>query len=169
MATPNILMTRIDNRLVHGQVGVTWASTLGANLLLVANDDAANDLVQQNLMDMVVADGVQTRYFTLQKTINIIAKAASHQKIFFDELKRDQIAKQVIGLSGIKTDDANSYCIDLSLDDIWLIFPYLLFAQMLAFEKSLVVGLTPDNPCPTGEVNRVVKGVNIYPFISHKQ
>jgi len=33
-------------------------------------------------MDMVVADGVQTRYFTLQKTINIIAKAASHQKIF---------------------------------------------------------------------------------------
>jgi len=82
MATPNILMTRIDNRLVHGQVGVTWASTLGANLLLVANDDAANDLVQQNLMDMVVADGVQTRYFTLQKTINIIAKAASHQKIF---------------------------------------------------------------------------------------
>jgi len=82
MANPNILMTRIDNRLVHGQVGVTWVSTLGANLLLVANDDAANDLVQQNLMDMVVADGVQTRYFTLQKTINIIAKAASHQKIF---------------------------------------------------------------------------------------
>lgn len=26
---PNILMTRIDNRLVHGQVGVTWTNTLG--------------------------------------------------------------------------------------------------------------------------------------------
>lgn len=82
MANPNILMTRIDNRLVHGQVGVTWTNTLGANLLLVANDDAAQDPVQQNLMDMVVADGIQTRYFTLQKTIDIIAKAASHQKIF---------------------------------------------------------------------------------------
>lgn len=82
MGTPNILMTRIDNRLVHGQVGVTWTNTLGANLLLVANDEAAQDPVQQNLMDMVVADGVQTRYFTLQKTIDIIAKAASHQKIF---------------------------------------------------------------------------------------
>lgn len=82
MGTPNILMTRIDNRLVHGQVGVTWTSALGANLLLVANDAASQDPVQQNLMDMVVADGVQTRYFTLQKTIDIIAKAASHQKIF---------------------------------------------------------------------------------------
>ncbi|HEB3966919.1 TPA: PTS sugar transporter subunit IIB, partial [Escherichia coli] len=24
MTLPNILLTRIDNRLVHGQVGVTW-------------------------------------------------------------------------------------------------------------------------------------------------
>lgn len=31
----NILLTRIDNRLIHGQVGVTWTTTLGANLLLV--------------------------------------------------------------------------------------------------------------------------------------
>lgn len=26
MSSPNILLTRIDNRLVHGQVGVTWTS-----------------------------------------------------------------------------------------------------------------------------------------------
>ncbi|MBI0156611.1 MULTISPECIES: PTS N-acetylgalactosamine transporter subunit IIB [Gilliamella] len=82
MSTPNILMTRIDNRLVHGQVGVTWVNTLGANLLLVANDSASQDPVQQNLMDMVVAEGIQTRYFTLQKTIDIIGKAAERQKIF---------------------------------------------------------------------------------------
>lgn len=82
MTTPNILMTRIDNRLVHGQVGVTWVNSLGANLLLVANDNAANDSMQKNLMDMVVSDGIATRYFTLQKTIDVIGKAASHQKIF---------------------------------------------------------------------------------------
>ena len=27
---PNIILTRIDNRLVHGQVGVTWTKTIGA-------------------------------------------------------------------------------------------------------------------------------------------
>ena len=82
MSTPNILMTRIDNRLVHGQVGVTWVNALGANLLLVANDSASQDPVQQNLMDMVVAEGIQTRYFTLQKTIDIIGKPADRQYIF---------------------------------------------------------------------------------------
>ncbi|WP_192903121.1 PTS N-acetylgalactosamine transporter subunit IIB [Photorhabdus khanii] len=82
MSIPNILMTRIDNRLVHGQVGVTWTNSLGANLVLVANDQVAGDLMQQNLMDMVVSDGIQTRYFTLQKTIDVIHKAAERQKIF---------------------------------------------------------------------------------------
>ena len=38
MSSPNILLTRIDNRLVHGQVGVTWTSTIGANLLVVVDD-----------------------------------------------------------------------------------------------------------------------------------
>lgn len=45
----------------------------------------------------------------------------------------------------------------LGLDDI-------LFAQTLAVLKSLSMGITPDNPCPTGEVNRVVKGVTLYPY-----
>ena len=43
MSSPNILLTRIDNRLVHGQVGVTWTSTIGANLLVVVDDVVAND------------------------------------------------------------------------------------------------------------------------------
>ena len=40
----------------------------------------------------------------------------------------------------------------------------VMFAQTLAVLKSLSMGITPDNPCPTGEVNRVVKGVTLYPY-----
>ncbi len=82
MTKPNILLTRIDNRLIHGQVGVTWVNHLGANLVVVANDKVAEDEVQQNLMDMVLPDVIQTRFFTLQKTIDIIHKASPKQKIF---------------------------------------------------------------------------------------
>lgn len=78
---PNILAARIDNRLVHGQVGMTWVNSIGANLILVANDKAANDPVQQSLMDMVVPEGVQTRYFTIEKTAAVIHKASDRQKI----------------------------------------------------------------------------------------
>ncbi|MGX7059741.1 PTS N-acetylgalactosamine transporter subunit IIB [Vagococcus humatus] len=79
---PNIMLTRIDNRLIHGQVATQWNSSIGANLILVANNKVANDKMRQGLMDMAAPNGVATRYFTLEKTINIIEKAADRQKIF---------------------------------------------------------------------------------------
>lgn len=51
-----------------------------------------------------------------------------------------------------------------SMENILLGFEFVIFAQALAVFKSLSMGITPDNPCPTGEVNRVVKGVNLYPY-----
>lgn len=41
---------------------------------------------------------------------------------------------------------------------------YITIAQVIALFKSLSVKITPDDPCPTGEVNRVVKGVILYPY-----
>jgi fructoselysine and glucoselysine-specific PTS system IIB component len=38
-----IKLTRIDDRLVHGQVAFTWTPALGVNCLIVANDKIAKD------------------------------------------------------------------------------------------------------------------------------
>lgn len=79
---PNILLTRIDNRLIHGQVATQWSSYLDANLLLVANDEVATDEFRQGLMNMAAPAYAQTRYFTIEKTCAIIDKASDAQKIF---------------------------------------------------------------------------------------
>ena len=50
------------------------------------------------------------------------------------------------------------------MENIMLGLNFIMFAQTLAVMKSLSMGITPDNPCPTGEVNRVVKGVILYPY-----
>jgi len=50
------------------------------------------------------------------------------------------------------------------LDDALVALPYLVFAQYLALFTALEHGKTPDNPFPSGEVNRVVQGVTIYPM-----
>lgn len=78
----NILLTRIDNRLIHGQVAVTWVNHIGANLILVADDKVAENNIQQSLMDMAVPDVIETRYFTVQETIENIGYAADDQLIF---------------------------------------------------------------------------------------
>jgi tagatose-6-phosphate ketose/aldose isomerase len=50
------------------------------------------------------------------------------------------------------------------LGDSLVALPYLVFAQYLALFTSLEYRKTPDNPFPSGEVSRVVKGVTIYPM-----
>lgn len=77
------------------------------------------------------------------------------------EVKSDRKAENIINLLeelGIS---------DLEIDDLWLAFPYILYCQILAFNKSLALNITPDNPCPTGEANRVVQGVKIYPYVGN--
>lgn len=83
MAEPNIVLARIDNRLVHGQVGNAWAGASKANLIVVADDDCATDEVQKSLMKMTADSvGIGIRFFTLQKTIDAIHKASPKQHIF---------------------------------------------------------------------------------------
>ena len=38
-----IKMTRVDHRLLHGQVAFTWIKAVGADCILIANDDVAKD------------------------------------------------------------------------------------------------------------------------------
>lgn len=47
---------------------------------------------------------------------------------------------------------------------ITALLTYLVYGQMYAFFKSQHLGLTTDNPFPTGEVNRVVKKFEIHKF-----
>jgi PTS system galactosamine-specific IIB component len=83
MKEPNILLTRIDNRLVHGQVGVTWTTALGANLIVVVDDLVAQEPIQQQLMAVTAeAAGAEIRFFTVERMIAIIHKASPAQKIF---------------------------------------------------------------------------------------
>jgi len=58
---------------------------------------------------------------------------------------------------------------DSGVEDVFNMFSYVYFAQLFAFYKSKSFGINPDNPCPTGEVNRVVQGVIIYDYKGESQ
>lgn len=66
MENVNIVMTRIDERLLHGQ-GQLWLRYIGANTILVVNDEVAKDNIQQSLMKMIISKEIAVRFFTVQK------------------------------------------------------------------------------------------------------
>ena len=99
---PNIVLTRIDNRLVHGQVATQWCGSIGANLILVANDEVAGNSLRQGLMNMAAPAYAAMRYWTIQKTIDTIHKASAKQLIFIVCENPQDVVKLVEGGVPIK-------------------------------------------------------------------
>lgn len=57
-----------------------------------------------------------------------------------------------------------AYNTNTNPNNVELGLAYITFAQVISVLKSLSMNLTPDNPCPSGEVNRVVEGVTLYKY-----
>jgi tagatose-6-phosphate ketose/aldose isomerase len=86
------------------------------------------------------------------------------------ELRATLSPERVIAISSEPVADATTYDWVLpelaGLDDAQLAIGYVLVAQLLGLSYSLQLGATPDNPFPSGMVNRVVQGVRIHPVTS---
>lgn len=83
-----------------------------------------------------------------------------------DELRRDGRAAGVIEIAARPRPglDAVTLAVPGLADapDLDLLWPYIAAAQMYAFFQSRARGISPDNPNPSGQVNRVVQGVQLY-------
>lgn len=84
------------------------------------------------------------------------------------EVAGDQIARRVVLLSDQAFGLENVKEVPLGcggvLNDIYRVFPYIVYAQLFALLTSLKVENKPDTPSPTGTVNRVVQGVIIHEY-----
>jgi tagatose-6-phosphate ketose/aldose isomerase len=86
------------------------------------------------------------------------------------ELQRDGKAGQVIALNAGKDLDNSPEFVQIAglaqANNLELVLPYVVFAQLFSFMQSLALGITPDRPSSSGTVNRVVQGVQIYPILN---
>lgn len=81
MAQPRILLTRIDDRFIYGQDVELWNEAIGSNLVLIVNDEIAADSRQWAPMRVAAPEGVWTRFFSVQRTVDIIHTATPRQWI----------------------------------------------------------------------------------------
>lgn len=78
---------RIDNRLIHGQVAVTWMNNIGADKIIVCNDYVANDKIQRMSLPLAargntvyvlsIADTIKYAQEHQDETMFVIAKFPS--------------------------------------------------------------------------------------------
>ena len=88
-----IKMTRVDHRLLHGQVAFTWIRQVGADCILIANDAVAKDEMRMSVLRMAKPQGVKL----VMKSVDDSIKALT---------------------SGV-TDKYNLFIITESIEDAW--------------------------------------------------
>ncbi len=71
-STAHVAALRIDDRLIHGQVAMTWTKQLKVNGIVVANDDAAADNTQKMALKMAVPAGIKSLIKPVDDAIRIL-------------------------------------------------------------------------------------------------
>ena len=133
--------------LTAGQVATMYESPVGFR-------HGPKSLINEDTVVLVF--GTTTDY-TRQYDLDLVREVAG-----------DKIARRVVLLSDQTFGLENVKEVALGcggvLNDIYRVFPYIVYAQLFALLTSLKVGNRPDTPSPTGTVNRVVQGVIIHEF-----
>ena len=88
-----IKMTRVDHRLLHGQVAFTWVKSVGADCILIANDAVAADELRMAALRMARPQGVK--------------------------LVMKSVADSIKALESGVTDKYNLFIITESIEDVW--------------------------------------------------
>lgn len=77
-----VVHMRIDNRLIHGQVTVTWGTAINTNRLIVTNDQVARDPIQKMLLPQA-ARGIPTSVLSIDDTLQYVnSEQGQKERIF---------------------------------------------------------------------------------------
>ncbi|AVK61472.1 PTS mannose/fructose/sorbose transporter subunit IIB [Lactobacillus sp. CBA3605] len=67
-----IKMLRIDDRLIHGQVAVTWSKQLAVNRIIVASDSISQDPIQVSALKMAAPEGIKAFILPVDKAAKML-------------------------------------------------------------------------------------------------
>ncbi len=106
-----------------------------------------------------VSNDEYTRKYDLDLVKEMLAHKKKDKVVIVGDNIDDEIVNKADYLFNVKN-------IEYSIDnEVFLPLQQIIFGQLLSFLKSINLGITPDNPCPTGEVNRVVQGVILHDLV----
>ena len=101
-APAGVALVRVDNRLVHGQVLEAWLPALDAHGILVADDEAAGNVLARSAMALAIPPGVSFQVLKLSAAAELLQPGgkgpqASRTLVLLREV-RDAVALRGAGV-----------------------------------------------------------------------
>lgn len=106
---------------------------------------------------------ISNEEYTRKYDLDLAKEMLAHKKNDKVVIVGDNIEEDILNKADYVFNVENiNYTVE---NEVLLPLQQIIFGQMLSFLKSVNLGITPDNPCPTGEVNRVVQGVILHELV----
>lgn len=90
-----IVLTRVDHRLLHGQVAVSWSQSLGVDCILIANDDIPNDELRKATIKLAKPQGLKLVIKSIEDSIQAIQDGATDKYRLFIVVEKIEDAYQL--------------------------------------------------------------------------
>lgn len=101
----NIVLVRIDERLLHGQIRITWGKYTGANTIIVANDDIAASPLLQAPFKGAAGGEYAVLFRSIEQLTVSINKADERRKILI--LCKDPTDVARLATGGVRFNEVN--------------------------------------------------------------
>lgn len=92
----------LDDRLIHGQVAISWTRFLDANVLLVINDQVVNDSTRKMALKMAVPPAVKYGFRSVEEGIRFLNSPDSEKHkimaLVADPIDASRVALGVPGI-----------------------------------------------------------------------
>ena len=151
-----IVEIRVDDRLIHGQVALVWTKKLNAKAIVVANDHASKDNIQQMTLKMATPENVKLAIKSMQDAVQLINNPkAKDMRIFvlvnsicdalflsenIDDIERINIAN-VGRFDGVDETEKSKLSSTILLSKS----EQVALEQLLASNRKVVHQIVPDN------------------------
>jgi D-glucosaminate PTS system EIIB component len=100
----NIVLTRIDDRLIHGQVVTAWVKQTKSNRIVIVDDSLAKDSFMQEVLSMAAPSGVVVEVLDCISAAELLKGESGKEERVTVLAKTPQIIETLINLDvNIKT------------------------------------------------------------------
>ena len=86
----NIVLTRIDDRLIHGQVVTAWVKQTKGNRIAIVDDALSKDDFMQKIMRAAAPSGISVDVYSLEAAAGYLAGEAESDERFILLVKTPQ-------------------------------------------------------------------------------
>lgn len=70
----NLVLTRIDDRLIHGQVMTAWIKNRGATQVVIVDDEVAADEYMIEVLEMAIPEEIAIGIFTKEEGVQFFSQ-----------------------------------------------------------------------------------------------